>query len=559
MNDALLEEFRLSLAECRELYDAAGEECLRSHQHLVSQSAKEFRRLLDDLHRGLLIKVFISIVRADWRWASEERELARVFVQHLWEKSLHGAQLKKAFKRLMEQEELLTWESLLRPFSKYPPLREHAGEVETTVVRIANIIAKADGDLHEKETTQLRSIQKELEQRLYREIERKQESADSSVSSKREFAGSGAATVVPLEAVDERGKRPQPLKKLDEEKQPRESPLSREQQLAAAMAELNEMTGLDSIKQEIRELVNFLKIQEEREKQNLPKTDVSLHMVYYGNPGTGKTTVARVVGRILGAMGVLTKGHAVETDRSGLVAQYAGQTGPKTHKQIDAALDGVLFIDEAYSLVADSREDPYGGEAVQAILKRMEDDRHRLVVIIAGYPEPMERLLQSNPGLSSRFGRRLRFPDYSAQELGQIFAGMCEKNHYILPRQTRAKLLLGFQRLLDERDEHFGNGRLARNVFEGAIRRLANRIADVKKITRELLTTLEADDILFPTIPDDVWSDLDKPERKFAIACPQCEKPVRIEQQHLGEQVTCEACSHVHLVEWANPASESAR
>src|SRR5438128_1209346 len=165
-------------------------------------------------------------------------------------------------------------------------------------------------------------------------------------------------------------------------------------------------------------------------------------MVFTGNPGTGKTSVARIIGRIFGAMGILAKGHLIETDRSGLVASYAGQTGPKTNKKIDEALDGVLFIDEAYSLVADSSEDAYGREAVQALLKRMEDDRQRLVIILAGYPEPMDALLRSNPGLSSRFSTNLAFDDYRPSELGRIFQSLCDKNRYQVPGATQAKLLV---------------------------------------------------------------------------------------------------------------------
>ncbi len=547
LNSALLSEFRLSLAECRELYDTAGEECVRSYPHLIRQSEPEFRRLLDDLHRGLLIKVFISMVKADWRWASEERELAQIFVHHLWAKQLEGAQLKQAFKRLLDQEELLSWESLLRPFSTYPPLREHAGELETTAVRIANIIAKADGDLHEKETAQLRSIQRELEKRLYREVENCEADATSAVATQAEQA-QGKEVAISLAPVA--GKTSASTKEAEE--QP-----GQEEQLKQALDELDEMVGLSSIKSEIRELVNFLKIQEEREKLDLPKTEVSLHMVFRGNPGTGKTTVARIVGQILGGLGILSKGHSVETDRSGLVAQYAGQTGPRTNKRIDEALDGVLFIDEAYSLAAERGDDPYGAEAVQVVLKRMEDDRQRLVVIIAGYPEPMSRLLQSNPGLTSRFGRQLDFPDYSAKELGEIFAVMCEKNHYVLPQLTRAKLLLGFQRLLDERNEHFGNGRVARNVFEAAIRRLANRIAGVRSITRELLTTLEPEDIYFPETPEEDWSDLDTPARKYVIACPACNHTALLEQKLLGEPTSCEECKHEFNANWGDPALDA--
>ena len=320
--------------------------------------------------------------------------------------------------------------------------------------------------------------------------------------------------------------------------------------LEDAMAELDQLIGLDTVKQEVRTLANFLTIQKKRDEAGLPATKLSLHMVFHGNPGTGKTTVARIVGKIFGAMGVLQKGHLIETDRSGMVAEYAGQTGPKSNKKIDEALDGVLFIDEAYTLISREGEDPFGHEAVQTLLKRMEDDRKRLVVILAGYPREMDALLKSNPGLSSRFSRKLEFVDYTPLEMAQIFGLMIGKNHYEMGPRARAKVLLGLTYLYERRDRHFGNGRTSRNLFEHAIRRQANRIATMSELTVEQLTTLEAEDVEFKQCPPEVFDQLDDETVRFHLSCPDCSHGKDVPQKFLGQAVRCPKCDHDFVAEW---------
>ena len=260
--------------------------------------------------------------------------------------------------------------------------------------------------------------------------------------------------------------------------------------------ELDELIGLGSVKDKVRSLANFVKLQKQREAQGLKTAKVSYHLVFYGSPGTGKTTVARIVGRIYKDLGVLKKGHTVETDRAGLCAQYVGQTGPKTDSVIMKALDGVLFIDEAYALVPEQGAgNDYGQEAISTILKRMEDYRDRLVVIVAGYKNEMQRFIDSNPGLQSRFNRYIDFPDYSAGELAQIFKMYMKKNQYTLSPDAEQYLHERFEQVVAHKDRNFGNARYARNVFEKTIQAQANRLGGASGLTTKQLTELTADDL----------------------------------------------------------------
>ena len=260
--------------------------------------------------------------------------------------------------------------------------------------------------------------------------------------------------------------------------------------------ELDELIGLNSVKKEVRSLANFVKLQKQREEQGLKTAKVSYHLVFYGSPGTGKTTVARIVGRIYKDLGVLKKGHTVETDRGGLVAKYMGQTALKTDTVIQQALDGVLFIDEAYALVpeGDNGQD-YGQEAIATLLKRMEDYRDRLVVIIAGYKDEMQRFIDSNPGLQSRFNRYIDFPDYSADELSDIFKMYMKKNQYTLAADAEDYLKEQFEYAVANKDRNFGNARFARNVFEKTIQQQANRLAGQTNLSKSQLTELTVDDL----------------------------------------------------------------
>lgn len=356
----------------------------------------------------------------------------------------------------------------------------------------ANLVVKSDGRVTEIETEALTEFKEALYPSLQggaapasskREARRAPGRAAGKDDTKgKDGAGEdatrdGRAAKAAGETVSEAGELETPPRPLEE-----------------LMAELDALVGLERVKRDVKELTNFLKVQKLREQQGLKLLPISRHLVFYGNPGTGKTTVARLLAEIYRTLGVLRRGHLVETDRAGMVAGFVGQTAPKVSEVVERARGGLLFIDEAYTLSAGGSND-FGREAIETLLKLMEDHRDDLVVIVAGYTGKMQEFLDSNPGLRSRFNKHLLFDDFDEPQLVKIFQSFCRRADFRLTPEAERELESLFRILTASRDETFGNARTARNIFEATLSKQANRLVSLAEINRDILSTIEASDI----------------------------------------------------------------
>ena len=313
----------------------------------------------------------------------------------------------------------------------------------------------------------------------------------------RQFIKNAPAATVPKETANDNALKNEDGNNNSASKKEDEVPIVSNENcgtLEELMEELNELSGLQQVKNDLNSLINLLKVKKLREERGFPQSDISLHMVFSGNPGTGKTTVARLISKIYYRLGVLTKGHLVEVDRSGLVGGFVGQTAIKTKKVCDSAVGGLLFIDEAYSLSNGSPSD-FGIEAINTILKAMEDNRNDFVVIAAGYPQLMDEFLESNPGLRSRFNKIIFFQDYAPQELVEILKNICAKSGLKLSTDAENYTFGFFRNRCGKNIKSFANARDVRNYFEKSLTYQADRIAGIANISDDDLMTLRLEDV----------------------------------------------------------------
>ena len=358
-------------------------------------------------------------------------------------------------------------------------VKNKAKAVKPETVNNKNNMAAAEAEekKQEKEAAQREEEKKRLKEAFFKRVEE-----DARLAKEREEKLAKEKFLAVKKRLEER-------ERAEQEEQ--------ERQIKVLLDELNSLVGLKDFNGEIQSLANLIKIRKLREKMNMPVMDMSYHMVFTGNPGTGKTTVARLVGRIYKALGILSDGKMVETDRSGLVAGYVGQTAIKVHDIIEQAIGGVLFIDEAYSLVNPDVPNDFGTEAVDTLVKLMEDHRDNLVIIVAGYTEEMKTFLKSNTGLISRFNKFINFPDYSTEELIEIMDVMADEAGLKIEESAKKRVSEQLSSMKEEEWEDFGNARGIRNMFEKIVINQANRLVQAGMPDKEQLMTITAQDVIY--------------------------------------------------------------
>ncbi|MBC8872542.1 MAG: AAA family ATPase [Planctomycetes bacterium] len=524
---SVLEELDQVMQQCRELYLS----CVPKGREILKGASLDMTLSQDRLHKYLLVKLCATIAEADGRWTYEEQRCAAAVLRHVGI-AFSDQELDKIAGYVHKQAGKLDWQQLLQPFREIPVLCDKRAELQTVILRTANLIAKADGSLLPRETTILERIQGLLRPDPRRDLDRAPHWSEEDT-----IAMAGG-----IEQLWRKGDAAKPLAA---------TPAASVASLLENLQRLDALVGLRQVKQEIRGLANAASRRDQREQAGQPVGLHESHLVFVGGEGTGKTTVARLLCDILVAAGALEHGRLVEVNSRGLAQNHADKAADRMDANFAEAIGGTLLIDHAGELLS------AGGQplsaAMRVLLQRMAGHRGQLVVILADDSDRLLRTIHQRSDLASAFNRHLRFPSYGVSELGRIFQRFCDRNHYQVSRLAQIKLLLGFQWRLERDGELFGNGHLVRQVFEDAVYCLGHRVAGISTLTEGLLTSLEDDDILIDGVPAGVWSNLADPGRMFTIHCPGCASANQVGSDFLGIQVECKRCHHRFVCAWGEP------
>jgi len=525
--EPILEELDEAMQQCCDLYMS----CVSRDAEIQEGAALELSLSQDRLHKYLLVKICATVAGADGTWSHEEQQCAAAVLRHVGLPFPPG-ELDGIGTLVQRHAGKLDWRQLFQPFYELPQLRDRMTQLQGVVLRVANLIATADGSVNERE--------KEIVQDVLDALRPARQPGTAAEPQQTQ------AQTTPMSHDTENhgrrngeGKGQTPVREV----------------LAASLEEnlqrLDGLIGLNQVKREIYELANLVSRQSQHGQAGLAPDLTDSHFVFVGSAGTGKTTVARLLADILVAGGVLKRSELVEVDSRTLAENDPVQAQIQMDVSISTATGGVLLIDHASMLLSDSGKS--SSAAMRVLLQGMAKHQGQLVVILADPSDRLRQKIKQRADLASVFARHLQFPDYSVSELGQIFQRFCDGSGHRVSQLAQIKLLLGFQWRLSRDSELFGSGHLVRQVFEDAVYCLGQRIAGMSPLTDELLTTFEDEDIVIDGVPAGAWGDLADRRRRFLIHCPGCMKASRVAPEVLGVMVKCNRCNQRFVCAWGEP------
>jgi tellurite resistance protein len=526
--DAILAELAQAMQDCRQLYLS----CVPPVPGFQRAATQHLAVAQDRLHRGLLAKIYASIAEADGRWTYEEQRCVTALLQHVgvpWSPN----QLEETARKVARQGAKLDWPRLLQPFRAIPELRARTADLETVIVRIANLIAKADGLVAAKETAVLHAIQDEIRAEL------------------RFGAAAGPPPTV-AHGVPATVETDLPWVGTDVQHRAKRVNSDAGQFREPSLRKLESLVGLRHVKQELRALADWAFLQNQRRQAKLPHEPTDTRFLFVGRAGTGKTQVAQLLSEILASSGVLKRGQLVEANGFDLVSREPADAAKIIKAKLREAIGGTLLIEYAGALF--SAGDLSTASVLRALRQNMIAHAGRLAVVLADHSDRLLNLLDRSGDWQSMFRRYWRFDDYRADELGQIFQFHCNRSQYQVTRLAQIKLLLGFDWQLRQDAERFAYGHGVQRVFERAVHQLAGRIAGISPLTKPLLTTFQDADIAFDGVPDHVLANLADSRRMFTIRCPGCESVNVVGSEFLGIRVECTRCQHRFVCAWGEPS-----